>query len=59
MHGLQKVSVWIFLLAVMATAALNGTKLITIAWEVWQSDQRSDSSPDAGGSSMVLSAFQR
>ena len=61
MHGLQKASVWIFFLAITATAAVNSTKLIGTVWRVWQAEsgQPASGSPDAGNASLSLISFQR
>ena len=60
-HELQKASVWIFLLLIVATAAVNSTKLIGTVWRIWQaeSSQSASGSPGAGSASVSLISLQR
>jgi hypothetical protein len=60
-HELQKASVWIFLLAIMAIAAVNSTKLIGTVWRVWQAEsgQSASGSPDAGSAKLSMISVQR
>ena len=62
MQCLEKAAVWIFLLAMVATAALNGANLTRILGGIWQpeSSQRGAGISNAhGNSSMTFVNLER